>query len=788
MNRKEIAVANNQPSKMLRFRSRIFMTAVFSLLFGLIIYQFFHVSVLENKKYQEMANDMHFGSIEIRAHRGSIYDSAGTPLAKSASVYRVFLDPKRFKEDMKDLQKRIDERNKEKAAGTYVPKTDKKTGEELNPLPASAETFRLEAVTTLAIKLGITEEEITKAMEADNRYSVLQEQVEKPVADEVLSLFNKYGLVSLAVEEDTKRYYPQDDLAATVIGFTTSDGNGAYGLESSYNKYLSGTNGKTISAKDSNGNELPYKYSKTYPAKNGCDVYLTMDMTIQYYLEKHLEEMVTKFGVKNRGCAILMNCKTGFIYAMATYPSFDLNKPYEIADSNAAAEIAQLTGDEAKKAKSAAREAQWKNKCIGEIYEPGSVFKVFTSSAAIEEGLIDLQNDTFFCSGSRPIPGAPKPISCHKTIGHGSQDFYLALTNSCNPAFMEIGDRLGVDKFMYYFESFGLTEKTGIDLPGEAKGITFTKDTMKYIDLMTSSFGQGNTLTPIQMVTGCAAVVNGGYLLQPYVVDRVVDEDGNVVLKNERTVRRQVVSEDTSKKMCDALEKVVSGNGKGNVSIKGYQIGGKSGTAQRLSLTGPDHDEYAASYVCFTPADDPELVLLVMADMPTTENENYYGSKVAVPTAREIFTDVLPYLGYCPEYSADEIPYLDIKVPSLEGSVADAKATLEGLGIACKVMGEGTTVCGQSPQAGTAISYDGTVYLYTEDASDTKYARVPNLIGVSAKAANESIAYRHLNYVSTGASASRDGAVVVSQSIEPDSEVPYGTVVELVFEVNELSD
>ena len=764
------------------------MTAIFCLLFGLIIMKFFQISVLQNEKYQEMANDMHFGSITIRAHRGSIYDSTGTPLAKSASVYKVYLDPVRFRQDMETLQKKIYDRNKEKLAGTYEPKYDEETGEELYPLPVSAEAFRQEAIDFLSVKLGITAEKVTKAMEANNQYSILQDQVEKPVADDVLALFNKYGLVSLAVEEDTKRYYPQNEVAASVIGFTSADGNGAYGLEAYYNEYLSGVDGKTISAKDSNGNELPYKYSKTYPAENGDDVYLTLDMTIQYYLEKHLQEMVEEFDVKNRGCAILMNCKTGEIYAMATYPSFNLNDPFEIADPNAAAQIAQLTGDEAKTAKAEAREAQWKNKCITEIYEPGSVFKVFTSSAAIEEGLIDLNHDSFYCSGAMSFPGVPKPIKCHKTTGHGTQNFYQALTNSCNPAFMQIGDRLGIEKFCYYFDSFGLSEKTGIDLPGEAVGITFDVDKMKYIDLMTSSFGQGNTLTPIQMITGYAAVINGGYLLEPYVVDKVVDEDGNVVLKNERTVRRQVISEDTSAAMRDALEKVVTGNSGGNVSIKGYSIGGKSGTAQRLSITGPDEDEYAASYVCFTPADDPELILLVMADMPTTENNNYYGSKVAVPTARDILTDVLPYMGYCPEYSDEEIPYLDVKIPLLEGSLSDAQATLEGLGIEYKIIGEGTQVYGQSPQTGSSISYDGCVYLYTDEFSETEYTEVPNLIGVSASAANESIAYRHLNFVSTGAPATRDGAVVSSQSIEPGTQVPYGTVVELVFEVNELSD
>lgn len=768
----------------MKFRAKIVMIIVFILLFALITGNFFKISVLENDRYQAMANDMHFGSITISAHRGSIYDSTGTPLAKSASVYKVFLDPTRFKEDLESLQKAIDKQNAEKLDGSYEPQYDE-DGNQTDLLPVSAEAFKQSATSLLAEKLGITAEKVTSAMEADNQYSILQDQVEKPIADEVLAYFNQYGLSSLNVEEDTKRYYPQNELASSVIGFTSADGSGAYGLEAYYDEYLSGVDGKTISAKDSHGNELPYRYSKTYPAENGNDLYLTIDMTLQYYLEKHLQEMVDEYGVKNRGCAILMNAKTGAIYAMATCPSYDLNNPYNIADETEADRIAQLTGDEAKIAKSEAREAQWKNKCITEIYEPGSVFKVITSSAAIEENLIDLDNDRFYCSGSMMIDGWPEPIDCHQTSGHGSQTFYEALTHSCNPAFMQIGERLGIDNFCYYYDAFGLNEKTGIDLPGEGVGISYTADKMSNVDLAVCSFGQGNTVTPIAMITSYCAAINGGYLLQPYVVDKVVDEDGNVVLNNERTVRRQAISEDTSAKIRYALERVVTDSDGGNVKIKGYSIGGKSGTSQRISVAG--EDEYAASYVCFTPADDPEIILLVMADMPNKENNRYYGSTVAVPTARDILTDVLPYLGFSPEYTDEEVANLDVKIPLLEGSLENAKATLDGLGMEYKVIGEGTDVVAQSPVTGSSVSKDGCVYLYTEQNS-TEYTEVPDLEGLSAAAANESIAYRELNFVATGASTERSDSVVNSQSIEPGTSVPKGTVIELEFMVYQNSD
>ena len=549
-----------------------------------------------------------------------------------------------------------------------------------------------------------------------------------------------------------------------------------------------GTYTVSVEAKDSSGNELPYRYAKTYPAENGNDLYLTIDMDLQYYLEKHLEEMVTQYEVKNRACAILMNAKTGGIYGMATYPSFDLNNPYKIADEAEAARIAQLTGDEAKTAKAEAREAQWKNKCITEIYEPGSVFKVITSSAAIEENLINLDNDCFYCSGGMTIPGAPRPINCHNTSGHGSQNFYQALTNSCNPAFMQIGERLGIDKFCYYFDAFGLGEVTGIDLPGECTGIHYLADDMSNVDLAVCSFGQGNTLTPMEMITSYCAVINGGYLLQPYVVDKVVDEDGNVVLNNERTVRRQVISEDTSAKMRNALERVVTDSSGGNVTIKGYSIGGKSGTSQRLSLTGEDDEkqEYASSYVCFTPADDPELILLVMADMPNKEI-GYYGSVVAVPTARNILVDVLQELGYYPEYTDEEVANLDVKIPLLEGSLSNAIATVEGLGVSYEVIGDGTEVVAQSPITGSSISKDGCVYLYTE-TNNTEYTEVPDFKGMTASWANDAAAMYGLNFVATGASTERDDSVVSKQSIEAGAKVPKGTVVELEFMVYQNSD
>lgn len=803
-------MANNKnlPSKSMKIRARTIMTIVFLILFFIVARNFFIISVINNEKYQAMANDQHFGSITISAHRGSIYDSQGTALAKSASVYKVFLDPKQFKKDMENLQKRIDERSEQIKNGTYKPAVQTTTngnGEEVQviieeTLPSSAQAFREEAISVLSGKLGITAEEVTKAMEANNQYSVLQEKVEKPVADEVLALFNQYNLTSLHVEEDTKRYYPHNELAAAVIGFTSADGYGMYGIESYYDDYLSGTDGRTISAKDSNGNELPYRYSKTYPAQNGNDIYLTLDMDIQYCLEKYLEEMSNEFMTKNRSCAILMNAKTGAIYGMAQYPSYDLNNPYEVADSAIEEQLKTISDDaEYSKIQGAARETQWRNKCVTEVYEPGSVFKVITSAAAFEENVIDRFKDTFFCSGSMKLDGMERPVNCHVTSGHLAQTYQEALTHSCNPAFMEIGLKLKEEKFLYYYDAFGLREPTGIDLPAESSGVQKTIDTLSNVDLAMSSIGQNHTITPLEMITSYCAAINGGYLLKPYVVEKILDEDGNVILKNERTVRRQVVSEETSAIMREALHNVATDS---NVTIKGYSIGGKSGTSQRLSETergktlvqGEQEDasrqEYGASYCCFTPADDPEIILLVLADMPDFRNNGnkYYGSQIAVPAARKILADVMPYLEISPEYTDEELAELDIKVPLLEGSIEDAKATLEGLGAGWKVIGSGTSVVKQSPVTGSSIAKGGTVYLYTDLDSIQEYVTVPDLRGTDPETANDSIVYLRLNYIATGASIHRDGAVVENQSPEPGEPVPIGTTIELEFIVHDSGD
>lgn len=783
----------DETTAQMKTRMNIWVLGAMLVLVVAVIINLFRVSILQNKKYQDMANKSHFGSITIPANRGSIYDSNGKILAQSATVYKIYIDPALFRKELSGYIEKETERQAEAA----------KNGGSYTPVDYAAK--KQELVQFLAQKLDIEEQTILDAMEKNTQYYVLKTQVEKPVADEILEYVNNVvvgqqvdesgeiknrtvSFASITTESDTKRYYPQNSMAAAVIGFTNRDGDGLYGLEAMYDDYLQGTDGKTISAKDVNGNEMPYRYSKTYAAQDGNSLYLTIDTTLQTYLESNLTEMVSKFQVANRACGIIMNAKTGALLAMATCPGFDLNEPYAIADPTVQAYLDSLPEEEYKAAYVDAREKQWKNKAITELYQPGSVFKVITASAGFEESVVKL-SDTFTCTGGVVVADGVPPIHCHKRSGHGTQNFTTALTNSCNPAFMEIGRRLGANHFFQYFSAFGLTEKTGIDLPGEATSYYKPLEEMGPVELAACSFGQTNIVTPIEMITAYAAVINGGYLMKPYVVSKIVDTDGNVVMTSEPEIRRQVISEETSSTMRKALEDVVNNNGGSNAYIKGYRIGGKSGTSQKIggstSATDEDDMQYVASYVCFAPADDPEIILLIMADEPN-KTISYYGSTVAVPYARKVLEKTLPYLGYYPEYTEEEQAKLDVKVPFLEDeSLETAKAKLDSLGLKYEVVGEGENVYAQMPITGMQVPKGGTVILYSEPIETENPVTVPNVVGMKLSQANALLAASGLNYVTAGASADRSDVTIVSQSLEAGTSVPKWSVMEIEFAVND---
>lgn len=741
-----------------------------------VIVRLFVVSVVDNSKYEGMANNYHFGTMTLSANRGAIYDANGTALAWSATVYNIYIDPTLYREEMKSIE---DANDKKKAAA----EEENETADNL----VDVDQLKTSITNFLSEKLGLKTEEVEASFEKDGRYYVLQTQVEKNVTDEITAYFEKLNLSFIGTEATTRRYYPQNELAAAVIGFTNGDGDGQYGLEYQYDDYLSGVDGRVISAQAANGEEMPYRYSTTYDAEDGDSLYLTLDTTIQYYLEKSLAEMVEKFEVKERACGVIMNPKTGAVYAMATYPTFDLNNPSEIYDAKTAQELAALPESEYSTAYATARETQWKNKVISEISYPGSTFKIVTTADAFEENLINMETDSFYCSGQVQVADAT--IRCSNTAGHGAQTFTQALTNSCNPAFIEIGQRIGIDKFSYYFEGFGLAEKTGIDLPGEAVSYSVTGDDMTIVDLASAAYGQCNKVTAMELVTAYSAAINGGYMVTPHVVDHVVDSNGNIVLQNETEVKRQIVSEETSDIVREQLEAVVNNNPSHNAYIQGYRIGGKSGTAEKLDTSTADDRQYVASYCCFAPADDPEVIMLIMADEPNKEI-GYYGSQVVVPYARDIMEEILPAMGFYPEYSDGEDTDSTVTVPYLQSAdITSAESTLAQLGLTYEVVGDGTTVASQSPSTGTSVTKGGKVILYTEvggNSGDT--IEVPNLVGMTAAEVNETMTYYDLNYAIVGSSASESGALVQYQSEEAGTVVPRGTAITLTLSVSQQSD
>lgn len=758
-----------QPNKSMRNRS-YFIIFLFTVVFAAaLVVRLFKISVIDHEFYVNYANDYHFGEMSISADRGAIYDKNGTPLAWSATVYKVFIDSKLYRSQISDIEEENQKLLKKSSSGEIPEKYV-----DLTQLQTNLAGY-------LSEKLEISIDDVYEAMEKDSNYVVLKSQVEKEDAEAIVAYAKSLGLTCIATESNNRRYYTQNELAAAVIGFTNSDGDGQYGIESYYNDYLAGTDGRTLSAQDAYGDEMPYKNSQTYDAIDGNDLYLTIDITMQYYLEKNLEDMCDDFNIQNRACGIIMNAKTGAIYAMASCPGFDLNDPSTIYDEKKADELSLLTGQEYTDAYTDAREEQWKNKAVQEIYTPGSVFKAFTASAALEEDIIDPDTYSYTCGGSVQIADAT--LWCSHRSGHGTETFQQSMTNSCNPAFIDIALKMGDSIFDQYFRGFGLNEKTGIDLPGESGSIFYDIDSLGSVELASESFGQSTKLSAIQMITGYAAIINGGYLVTPYVVGEIKDNDGNTVKKNTTTVKRQVISQETSEKMRDVLENVVEDSPKSNSYIAGYKIGGKTGTSQKNDTYSIDNEaemQYVASYCCFAPADDPEIVMLILADEPDKEI-GYYGSQVVVPYATKILEEVLPYLGYYPEYSDSDYSSLTVQVPSVSDmDLSDAQEILADSDITYQVVGDGDYVTMQSPSSGSVFVKGGNVILYTGE-SEYETTTVPSLVGYSLTTAKTLIYDSDLNLFISDVGDSDSELVVTSQSIESGTEANKGTVISLTL-------
>ncbi|MBR4554326.1 MAG: PASTA domain-containing protein [Ruminococcus sp.] len=766
------------PTRVMKNRLTRYVVFVLFLIVIYIITQIFKVSVTEAEQWQELANSQQVRSTVIPASRGSIFDTNGQVLAQSATVYTVYVDPVMLWDDyldkrdakIKELKELIEDEDDKSKLLRYQ--------ERLAETKSTDQSYS-ELVSFLAQTLKVEPESVREhCTNKESRYEIIKKNVEKTVASKIEEYLTKEKLDGIRCEPATKRFYPQGALAANVLGHLSYDGDGIYGIEAYYDNYLRGIDGRVITATARDGTEIPYRYRQSYDAQDGSSLVLNIDVNIQYQLEKALAKGVSIANPTDRACGIVMNPKTGAVLAMATNYSYDPNSPADITDDKSAAKLAALPEDskEYKKVQLEAWSEQWKNKAVSELYNPGSVFKVITGSSALEQQVITL-NDTFPCNTF--IQVADHQMHCWSFVDHGSQNLALAMTNSCNPAFVQIGQRLGVEGFSKFFRAYGFTEKTGIDLPGEADSIYHREEDMTIVDLSASSFGQSNKITPIQMISAFSAVINGGYLMTPQVVDKIVDSKGNVITDNEPVMKRQVISEDVSKTMREILENVVVSEPTGNCNIKGYRIGGKSGTSQKL-----DEDEtgntYVASYCAFAPADDPEIIMLVMIDHPT--GQMYYGSELAAPVCVEVMSEVLPYLGYFPQYTDDELAQLQVTVPNVEfAPIENARKTLDEAGLKVNVQGKGDSVVKQVPVTGN-IEKGGTVVLYTEEGYTEKLVTVPNLKGLTREKAKAALEEAGLNLTTLGSAADSETAVADGdQNYAAQTVVPEGTAVSVTF-------
>mgnify|MGYP001016206997 FL=1 len=707
--------------------------------FGTLVYSLVKLQIIQGPDLQMRAAAQQLRDKALSAKRGTIYDCNMKELAKSATVWDVILAPAVIEEKDRDT-----------------------------------------IATGLSQILGMDKNEILeRTKKKKSYYEILKTKVESDVRDKILQFEKDHQITSgIDLIENYKRYYPYGKFAATVLGFTGTDSQGLAGVEAQYDSVLTGTNGRLVTAQNAVGKEMGFQYEQEIPAKDGDSLVLTIDEVVQHYVEKYLTEGLANNDVQNRACAIVMNVKTGAILGMAVKGDFDPNNPFVVADSKQAAAIAKITDSKEKsEATQEALNVQWRNKCVSDTYAPGSVFKMVTASAALEENLVT-EGTVFPCPGSLTIMG--ERINDWKTFG--SLTFEDGICNSSNVVFMQVGALLGIDRFFKYFNAFGLTEKTGVDLPGESRSIYHPVDQMTALDLAVESFGQSNQITPIQMITACCAVANGGYLVRPHIVEKVVDSGGNIVKTTDASPKRQVISAKTSQRMCAILQKdAMKGTAKSGY-IAGYRVAGKTGTSEKRELL--PKKEYIASYCGFAPADDPQVAMLVFYDEPHGPN-GYYGSPVAGPTFQATMTQILPYLGVEPKYSETELEKLDDKAPDTVGqTVAAAKNTVANAGLTAKVIGGGDKVISQVPEPNKNIPKGGTVVLITDAASAKQTVTVPDMAKLSLSAANEKAAEAGVNISITGAALTSSSAVSAAQDIAAGTKVPPGTVVTVTFSEN----
>ena len=738
--------------------------------------QLHHLMVTEHAYYKNLALRNQTRTTVVTADRGTIYDRNMEIFACSRSVENIYLDPHELKQSKADMA----------LIGDTL-------GHILNLDPA---WIRQQGADT------------TK------RYKQIAASVEPEVAAQVRAFINEAQIKGIHIEPNSKRTYPQGTLASQLIGFTDASNRGAEGIEAAYNSFLSGSAGRVITTKGNNEMDMPFSYENYVSSIPGCDVILTMDATVQACLEKQMSAAIDRYDVQNGAFGLVMNAKTGEILAMATLGGYDPNQYLEIADPEALAYTEQLKknylsfpveseqhkeGLEAyKKAVSDARLKQWRNRVLSDGYEPGSTFKVLTMAAALDSGAINLETN-FYCKGSEQIPGRSQLLHCWRSTGHGAEKTPQALQNSCNIAFAHIALKMGGETFYKYVENFGVLEKTGIDLSGESKGVFFDKQLVTNTDkwgtasLTSGSFGQTFKLTPLQLVRAISAVVNGGNLMEPYIVSEVIDAEGKTVLKQEPTVVRQVISSETSKTMCTLLRSVVTEGTAKNASVAGFSIGGKTGTSEKIDVfdeNGQRVLDKIVSFVGIAPMEDPEYIVLVALDTPSRQTGIYIsGGVMAAPTVGAVMADILPYLGVQQSFSPDEIAGQSMVLEDYSGLTSkEANGKLKTLGLTSRIIGNGETVTGQIPAPGQSVPGGSQVLLYFGAETDTQEVKVPDFTGMNRQQAAEAAGKLGIYILVSGNTSVEPKVTVVAQSIAPGTMVELGTTVKLEFVDTKIGD
>lgn len=734
--------AEKGPAQRLRQRTAILILLILVLGFGAAVLRLTYLTTVQSSELQESAVDLQLADTTVSAKRGTIYDANGNVLAESASVWQVVMSPVNFKND-----------KQRQAAAKGL-----------------SEIFDLEY------------NDVLDDTKQQSHYVVVKRRIESDEREKVLKLidtlkkdYNCSGVIQLL--DDYKRYYPKNSLASSVIGFTGSDDQGLEGIEYEYDSYLSGTPGRIITAQNARGTDMPFRYEQNVESEDGNNVYLTIDETIQSICEKYMQKGVEDNNVLNKGVCIAMDVNTGAILAMVTTDGYDLNNPYELSAKDKK-KIKSTPKKKQAEAESAALSNMWRNKAVADTYMPGSVFKMCVASAALEENLVN-EKTSFTCTGSISVEG--ETIHCSNISGHGTQNFVEVISNSCNPAFIQIGQMLGAGKFRQYYQGFGFSDKTGIDLPGEAEDSFWKEGKMGGVDLAVASFGQNFTITPIQMITACAAVSNGGYVVQPHVVSKITDSKGNVIKTVDKKVKRQVISDDTSKKMNEYLEYNTERQGAAAGYISGYKVAGKTGTTEKRGVTKFESsfsEDYISSFCGYAPADDPQIAMLVFFDTP--DGDAYYGSQVSSPVFINIMSEVLPYLDVKTSYTDEELGYVDASAGDYTGvSVDEAKTAVEADGFTATVKGNGSTVISQIPTVSSGLQKGGSIVLYTDSDSQSETVSVPSLIGLSPDEVNDVASDYGLNVSFSGATTS--SGTSSSQNIEAGTSVSPGTVITVSF-------